>query len=489
MWKYVSTPFNIDLLVLTKDNIKYLGEVKSGRIFIPSTENFDDDGLFSTKIYGQVGSPERKTNFGYIDLKVDIVHPLVFEHIISLKAFYKDILAGKKYAIFNNKIKDFELSNIQDGGTGYHFFFKHFKDIKLVDNDSDQRKFKIDIIKNYMKQGYRFNKLLVIPAGLRDYIVGEDGRAKENEVNDIYRKILGTVQSFENIDIRNEDNMNLISPTLYKLQNAVVELYNYFFNLLNGKSKFTEGKWAKRAVMYGTRNVATPALSKIQDIDDPDKITIDHSIVGLYQYIKAITPITINKVLNKFIYRIMSPDSVSCHLVDKKTLETKVVDINPKKRDDWITAEGLEHTMNKLGQEDIRYLPIEVDGYYLLNIYDDGKVIEPIFNTALIEDEKKKHLRPITYAELLYLAIEDVVDKYPGILTRYPVVNLGGVYPSKVYLRVTNNPRKVIFRMDGIEKELREYPNLKEKFFNSLSPHPIHLARLGGDYDGSISIE
>jgi hypothetical protein len=176
--------------------------------------------------------------------------------------------------------------------------------------------------------------------------------------------------------------------------------------------------------------------------------------------------------------------SVTCQLVDPKTLNTISVDINPKKRDDWISVEGLEQTMNKLGQEDLRGLPIMVEKYYLLNLYDDGKTVGPVFNTELLEPELKKHLRPITYAELFYLAIEDVVNLYPALFTRYPVANLGGVYPCKIYLRTTNNPRKVTYKYDGVGKTLKEYPNLKEKFFNSLSPAPIHIKRLGLDYDG-----
>ena len=481
MFNYVKTPFNIDLLVLEKEHIRNLGEVKTGRIMIPSTQDFDPEGIYSTEIFGPVGSEERATRFGYIDLKVDILHPLVFNHIQSMKVFYKEIMAGKKYAVFNEKTKDFELSNIQDGKTGYHFFFQHFKKVKLKDTDGTQRKFKIDIINFYKKLNKPFNKLLVLPAGLRDYTLTADGRPSEDEVNDLYRKVISLTNNFDNVNIKKEENLYLMSNIMYKLQVAVLDIYEYFFNLLNGKSKFTEGKWAKRAISHGTRNVLTPAVPAIQDINDKNRITLDMTVVGLYQYVKAVTPLTINKVLNKFIYRIMSPDTNTGILVDLKTLKSVTVDIPIKKRDDWITGEGLEQTMNKLGQESLRSLPIMVDKYYLLNIYDDGKTIKPVFNTSELNEEEFKHIRPITYAELFYLAIEDIVDKYPALVTRYPVANVGGVYPSKVYLRTTMNPRTVNYVLNGVSKTLKEYPNLKEKYFNGMSPHSTHLVLLGGD--------
>ena len=115
-------------------------------------------------------------------------------------------------------------------------------------------------------------------------------------------------------------------------------------------------------------------------------------------------------------------------------------------------------------------------------IYDDGENIELFLDTANIpEDYNKKYLRPITYAELVYIAIYDVKDKYPGFLTRYPVTGLGGIYPTNIYVKTTIIGRSVNFKMPGYEKVMSEYPILTEEFVSSLSPHISHISRLGAD--------
>jgi hypothetical protein len=118
-------------------------------------------------------------------------------------------------------------------------------------------------------------------------------------------------------------------------------------------------------------------------------------------------------------------------------------------------------------------------------VYDDGKNIEVIFNTdTMTNTYDPKYIRPITYIELMYLAIYDVRSKYPGLLTRYPVAGLGGIYPTYLYVKTTVIGRTVSVTMNGITKEVIEYPRLGEEYVNSLSPHFTKLQRLDADFDG-----
>jgi len=184
-------PFNIELLFLNKNNLKQLGQVKSLDIFEPNTDIFKIDGLFSQEIFGPVGSEIRTMKYGYIDLKLKIMHPLAFRSLIQLKTLYSDIASGKKYAIFDEELGDFTLSNPIDGKTGYDFFYNHIFKLKLLANNSDSRSFKIELIKKYYSvpsQVHTLTKWLVYPAGLRDYSLDKDGRGSYDEVNDIYKK-------------------------------------------------------------------------------------------------------------------------------------------------------------------------------------------------------------------------------------------------------------------------------------------------------------
>jgi len=477
-------PFNIDILILNKDILKTIGQVTNLAIIESTTKNFTRDGLFSTEIFGLVGSPERSTTFGYIDLKYPILHPLVYQHITTLKSFYKDIMLGKKYAKWDNKLKDLVPSDSEDGETGYEFMLTHIHKIDLKDNGSDERSFKIKMVKKYTDEKMMIKDWVVMPAGLRDYYVEEDGTPKEDEINDLYRKLLATVNTLNNIKVTKE-TISTLDPIRIKIQNIILEIYEYIKVMLDGKSKFIQGKWSKRAITYGTRNVITSVPTVITDLDSNDVAGFNDTVIGLYQYIAAISPEFKYRLDITFINRLFDRESNVATLVDKKSLTTVNVEIDPTKRDEWTSEEGILNLISKFGQESNRSLPIVVDGYYLLLIYDNGKKIVPIFNTETdMEDLDKKYIRPITYAELYYISIYEIKNKYPAYLTRYPVVDIGGIYPTKLYVKTTINSRTIKCILNGVETEMVEYPILKESYYNALSPNPSKLGRLVGDYDG-----
>lgn len=479
--------FNIDLLILNKKELKQMLEVTTLDIFISNTKVFHNNGLFSNEIFGPVGNPIRKNKFGYIDLKISILHPLIFYTLVSMKGLYSDIISGKKYATWDNKTKDFTLSTYDDGDTGFSFFMEHANEIRFNDNDSDQRANKIALLKKYNNGESYIDKWLVLPAGLRDYTIDKNGVPSEDEINPLYRKLLSTVELLNNIKLT-PTTIKSLDPTRYRIQIIVLEIYEFIIALLNGKNKFIEGKWAKRAIRHGTRNVITPSLIKTDDLYADNNITQNYTTIGLYQFVKGISPITKNKLHGKFINRILDPESSSARVVCPDTLTSKIVDIPVKKRYEWLSLEGLDNILNKLAQEELRVEPIMIDGYYLLLIYDDGKNIEIIWNTdTMREDINKKYIRPITYAELLYLAIYDVRNKYPAFFTRYPITGVGGIYPTKLYIKTTVKGRTVNFKYDNQTVTIHEYPILKERFVNSLSPHTSKLAKLGADHDGDVA--
>jgi len=477
-------PFNIDLLIIDNSLARQLKPVTELGIMETNTKNFNTKGLFSTEIFGQVGSPERNTTFSYIDLKIKILHPLVYKHLSTMKTLYKGIMEGRLYGVWDKSLSDIVQSDSENGETGLEFMLKYVKQIKFSNNGSIERSFKIKIIEKYSADDMLLDKWLVLPAGLRDYTIDNNDKPTEDEVNDLYRRLLMTVNVLNNISI-NKNNSVIINPIRIKLQNITLEIYDYFRTLTDGKKKFIESKWSKRAITYGTRNVITALPTIPDDIDTENKVSFNDTVIGLYQFISGISPITKNKVISKFINKIMDPTSDMATLVDMKTLKSVYTDVDASKKNDWFTDEGLDGIIGKMGQEILRNEPIVIDGYYLMLIYDDGKNIQPIFNTDTInENLNEKYIRPITYAELFYISIYDVRKKYPAFLTRYPVANLGGVYPTKLYVKTTNNGRTVNITMNGITSTMYEYPTIGDNYYNSLSPHITKLAGLEGDYDG-----
>lgn len=475
--------FNIDIGILTDETTRYMKPVTTGSIFETNSNVFREGGLFDEKIFGEKGSQIRNKQMAYIDLGLPILHPLIYENFIKLAKKYEDIIEGKKYGYFDNTTHDIEISPDKKGKTGYSFVIDHIGKILYDDRGSDERRYRIALVERYARKEYFITKWLVLPAGLRDYTVDEKGAPSEDEVNNLYRKLLSVTAMIKNTRLGND--YSSVDTIRLKIQKTTLEIFNYFKTLLDGKNKFIQGKFAKRAISHGTRNVITPIPTKINDLSKTDNISSNFCTVGLYQYLKAIAPVTMNRVSSMFINHILSSNNTTAYLVDPVSMKTSLVEIPVKKRDEWLSKNGLNDIMNKLGQSDLRMNPVMVDKYYLMLVYDTGKEVRLYLHTDHIEDDvDKKKLRPITYAELFYIAIYDIRDKYPAILTRYPVTGLGSTIPVKIYLKTTTVGRTIKFKFGAIEKEMKEYPVMGELFTESLSPPVSALGRLGADFDG-----
>jgi len=476
---------NIDLLFLTNSITKNMLEVKTRDVFVQNSTEFHHEGLFSNTIFGDVGAKERNTTFGYIDLSIDVIHPRIYKELVSLNSLYTGILEGTKYAIFDNKIKDFVETDRLDGKTGLYFFMEHYDNIVFKTTDSTQREFKIKFIKNSKANEVMMSKYLVIPAGLRDYKLLESGKALENEINGLYRRMLTIASSAKvfKADVKNKDN-EYISAVRKRLQKVAIDIYDFIENLLDGKSKFIQGKWTKRAVMYGTRNVLTSSPNVIKDLDDKHRPSILNSMVGLYQASKGLLPITVFNVRTKFLQDAFDVNSTKALLIDKKTLKRVPADISEKTRSRWVTDDGVEETINKLSQDDIKNSPIVIDGYYLLLIYEHGDKVDVIKSIdSLSPDADIKKVRPITYGELFYLGIFDRVQDYPAYITRYPIIQYGGIIPVKPYLKTTIKTKRMYVKLpDSLDYTIAtEYPIVGTGWADSLTTPQIYLSSLGAD--------
>lgn len=79
--------------------------------------------MFSIEAFGKVGDERRNRLFAYIDMGIEIFHPLLFIELCALKELYGKIIEGSaRRVVFNKQTKDFEASNAVDGQTGYSFF-------------------------------------------------------------------------------------------------------------------------------------------------------------------------------------------------------------------------------------------------------------------------------------------------------------------------------------------------------------------------------
>ena len=115
-------PFNISLLNLEPNYFRNLPKVTDLSIFDSTKEAFHPEGLFSNTLFGPVGSEIRNKRFGYIDIKLPVLHPIIYKSLVQAKRFYQEIMDGSAYATFSYKEKDFVKSDPIEGETGYNFF-------------------------------------------------------------------------------------------------------------------------------------------------------------------------------------------------------------------------------------------------------------------------------------------------------------------------------------------------------------------------------
>lgn len=484
----INPAFNIELLTLRHEEIKKLTPVRSLDIFEPSSKNYAPEGLFSTEIFGKVGTEYRSRMFSYIDMKAEIFHPVVFRAITALKEFYGDIISQAKFAIWDDSIKDFVPTDPTSGQTGMAFFMKHWRSIEHEQRSSPKRDFNIRLLERYHEQA-TIRQLLVLPAGLRDYEIAPSGKPEEGEVNTYYRRVLGL--------------SNLISPELYKLnpestdgtryslQIAVNELYDYFRGLLEGKSKFITGKWTSRRIFNSTRNVISTVNNRAVSADDPSTLKYNETAVGLYQHVKAIMPLSVYQLRESYLSKVFPGPNTPAMLVDPKTLKLTQVTVKAEHYDEWMSIEGLTHVLNRFAERDIRHEQLKVEGYYLGLIYrgPDGtfRFLQDIDDVP--NEEYRQYVSPITFAELIYISIYRHASKIPGFFTRYPITGYGSVYPSFTHLKTTEpyeTRRELGPDWEPTGDIAIEFPIRDAVFFDTLACHQSHVGRLGADYDGDV---
>lgn len=481
-----SIPFNISLLILSPDNLKGLGRISVLDIFEPSSRNFHPAGLFSVDIFGKVGDDRRNKRFGYISLGIDIFHPVIYKELVNLKELYAGIMSGTAYATYDKTLRDFVPSKIGEGSTGYAFFMSHFQDLVFEQRESTSRSEKIRLINQYRKNAIIQN-LVVMPAGLRDFTVSPSGKSEEDEINTLYRQVLSIANVIN--DAKANSDLSYLDSTRFRLQQAVQNIYTYIIGLLEGDSKLIQSWWTTRNIATSSRNVITSNVVKSKKLFDELTIGPNDTAVGLYQYIMSTLPLTINLVRG-ITQNVFTGINSPAKLVNRKTLKAELISVNPAYYDAWVTQEGLEKTIGYFEAEDRRSQPVLIDDHYFMLVYRDKKHVKLLQDIDdLPEHLDRANVTPLTYAELYYIAVAERARTVYAFVTRYPIINLGGVYPSSVYLKTTTRSVSVKLLGDDWKETntvLNEYPLPGVAFVNSMSPIYSRLLALGADFDGDM---
>lgn len=488
-------PVNLELLHIQERDLIKLGRITDPQIF-DNNNNFHPEGLFSTTIFGAVGSEYRNRVFGYIDLNAVVLHPLVYISICELKSLYKQIMDGTTLAIFDSKTKDFVKSNDPKANTGYSFFLKHIEELKFESGESDKRTNAIKVVMDAIKaKKHLLRYVMVMPAGLRDYIVDPSGKPQEDEINTFYRRLL----SLSNIV---DSNVAKKTPDVYDnlyvtMQNNLVDLFNYLKSLLEGKNKLVLGKWLSRKVFNSTRNVLSGSVDNTRRLTDKNRLSYNECLIGIHQFARGVVPKSTYEIRNKYIRDVFIENNNMAYLTNVKTLKREEV-LNThiqKEHDMWTSSDGIEKVIASLGNLDMRHNPVTFNKgkHYLGLLYRDSKYFKFLQDIDdLPEGYDKSKVEPVSLAEIVYMSLFHLNGEIPGLITRYPVQGYGGIYPAFIKFTTT-------FKVEMLEEldnnwqptgnVATNFPIRGLDFFNTTSVHPSHLGRLGADFDGdTISV-
>lgn len=475
-------PFNVRLIDPGRQRLGPLQPVTSQDIF-DNDGDFHPEGLYSTEIFGKPGERVRQLTHSFIDMKTQVIHPKIFQELGRLKNLYRGILAGTAYAVWNEETKDFEKSDILDGETGYGFFMSHYNDLVLKRTGSAERDLRIDLVEKYRgKSEYRY--LILLPAGLRDIEIEDEGRPVEDELNPFYRKALRIANTITVSP--SSPNAETLNSARWTLQRNFNDIYNYLEDFIKGKKGFIQSKWGRRSLVYGTRNVITAMDPAPAKLGAPEAPNINHTMIGLHQYLKGTLDLAVHQIKMGPASGLIEALPGNIPVVDKDTWTTKYIEPSARTKEKWGTEDGIESLINGYEELSVRHKPATVDGHYIALIWRTDREFRVLHDINEIEEAKRKDVRPMTWTELYYISVYKEVSRTPGFPTRYPVTGMGSTYPSITYLKTTV-PGKVLREVgaDGLpidgDSIAIQMPVMDAPFFDSMSVHTSRVPGLGAD--------
>ena len=449
----------LDIELFIKRN--YVKEVVNP-IFIDRMNIPTEDGLFSTQIFGNFGTFERRNMFGYINLGDNFFNPSVYRALKKLDSKYVKVMTGLEKASLD---KNGYIIMDDNGHSGIDFFYKNWDKIKFKRNDSRKRNLIINVLEGTDRKLIFTKKYLVLPAAYRDINLSE-GKDRitiksTDEVNEVYTKLLNLTYLIKEESFSfNFMNIN----TKFKIQETVLELYEYLTNKLAKKQGMIKQAMLSKTIDYSVRSVISCNRTSNVNTYKDQEVLFETTGIPLTQICVLFFPF----IAFEFNAMIEQLEQMVFNL-DKKNVKLNLRE--------YFTTDKIKNIINafiKAPEDRLNYL--EIDGNYIVveRMYADGKEMKA----------------PITLLEWFYmLAYKAVVEKPKHVfITRYPIENYQSIYPSKIRISTLSKTSKVKiafegipYETSGIAYEYSNFPDLREFVLNKKVPifiDTVHISNL-----------
>jgi len=450
--------------------------------------NFDKtptvDGLFSYDLFG-ISDNDRKNIFGYIDLRSNYIHPLIFSMMNARMGSFRDVLSGNKYAIVVDKKVKIVPEDFPNAETSLTFFYDHFDEINWYNEleeaevDSIDRKKRLKFLKSLDKDEFFIRKWIVIPPYYR--AENSENQSMGDNINKLYKELISRTNSmsFGGLEMFGAE-------TKYRIQQLLSEVYAETIRPIKGKNSLVRKHLLGKTIDYTSSNVITsPEISKAQRPSDMP-VQFGSGAFPLPTLMSLFHPFFVNittEYLTQFVDLVEHAFSSEIKKINKAQYNTE-------------TAEKLIKMYIKSETE--RFNPIIVEYENLDGEKIERELLITEFRSKADVSSNKGIDRAITLTDLFYLAALDIVPDKHIYVTRYPVTNFQNIYPSKIKILTTSKTRDIFLKVGEEVMEMKGYPLIKFEndpkpspkthygFLNVLIPGNIYLKALGGDYDGDM---
>lgn len=446
-----------------------------------------EDGLLSNEIFG-ITKDERANIFAYIDLTEYFIDPLSYKIWSRMDSKVKECVRGSKTFKIDSTG---QLVEDENGKNGIKFLKDNFEKIKIKSTDSNKRDINIEFINHNYKSGTLFiKKYPVIPAYYRDVESSNGGKVGVGEVNALYDSLLITIRSLKEAK---DYGITLSSSVSGRVQEILLEIYNWFTKEPNIGKKFGI---IKRAVMsktadYASRLVMSAPNLRVESLEDLD-VDLTHTAMPLSSLCANLYPFIIFWIRRFFENEFAS--TTTYPYMDKKTKQITQVEV----LDPLITFsdDNIKKQLDRfISGYSNRFIPVEVP-------LKDGRIINMSFKgyNVKVEDSTKVvgsdatplFTRRLTWCDLIYMAAVDASQGRHVLITRYPLNDYYGQFPTAISVSSTKDTEPMYVNMYGNTKFYKKYPKIREedigqntsnKFIDTMNMCNMHLGIIGGDYE------
>lgn len=268
-------------------------------------KKFDDDGVYSERIFGKNQDTDNIDVLGWIDFGgYYIVNPIGFER---LKKIFGNAKLNKIISYDRKTDKDGNLEEVEyefeDQSIGLIEFKERFLEL-LEKYGNKERKEYQTVLEMYEKDVLFIKYFPVFSAKLRPAMITETTLIFD-DINNIYNFLIAYTNDIKEIvgDDDEEDVKLLKLPLLYQMQMYAYEIVNDIINnFLKGKKGCFRKIVVGSRVNFSSRNVIIPAPEgKMCDVEMPYKTFLELYKFPLLNLVSRAEGITFNEAHKLFM--------------------------------------------------------------------------------------------------------------------------------------------------------------------------------------------